>query len=135
MPIRASVLIAALAGCAVAALPLASHPAPAPDLSRMAAVEQRIEHGRYLIQQVGMCADCHGSGLHGATLDFLAPGLPVARRAPGIAGLPQFTTRQAVEFFETGLNAKGKRARPPMPQYRFAPGDAVAVVAYLQSLR
>ena len=136
MSVRASVLLAvALAGFGLAGLPVASRPATTADAERAAtAAAERFEHGRYLIQQVGMCADCHGSGLHGATLDFLAPGLPVARKAPRIAGLPRFTTGQAVTFFETGLDTKGKHARPPMPQYRFAPADAVAVVAYLQSL-
>jgi len=64
----------------------------------------------------------------------LAPGLPVARVAPRIAGLPLFTPQQGIAFFETGLTPAGKRARPPMPQYRFSPGDAVAVVAYLKQL-
>jgi mono/diheme cytochrome c family protein len=137
MSVRVSVLLAAaLAGFGLAGLPVAAWPATTADAARAAAAQAgRVEHGRYLVQQVGMCADCHGSALHGATLDFLAPGLPVARKAPRIAGLPESATRQAVIFLETGLNAKGKRARPPMPQYRFAPADAIAVVAYLQSLR
>lgn len=100
------------------------------------AAETPLEHGRYLVQRVGMCADCHGPGLRGATLDFLAPGLPpaVARKAPRIAGLPDLTSAQAVHFFETGLLPTGRQARPPMPSLRLHQDDAEAVTAYLKSL-
>ena len=121
-------LTATLATVTLGALPVSSSPAPAD--------ARTIEHGRYLVQQAALCGDCHGSRLHGDRLDFLAPGLPVARYAPRIAGLPQFaTTAQAVRFMETGVTPGGKQARPPMPQYRFAPADAVAIVAYLKQLR
>lgn len=124
---RAALLLTAtLAGLAFAAVPVASRPA-APDPSLVA-------RGRYLVEQVGLCSDCHGSHLSGARIDFLAPGLPVSYFAPRIAGLPQLTPRQGIAFFETGLTPSGKRARPPMPQYRFAPDDAVAIVAYLKQL-
>jgi len=39
-----------------------------------------------------------------------------------------------LKYFETGINATGKRSSPPMPQYRFAREDALAIVAYLRSL-
>ncbi|HEY4984607.1 MAG TPA: hypothetical protein VIJ24_06045, partial [Verrucomicrobiae bacterium] len=42
---------------------------------------------------------------------------------------------QAVKFFETGTNAFAKQALPPMPQFRFHHDAAVAVVAYLRSLK
>ncbi len=41
----------------------------------------------------------------------------------------------AVKFLETGTNAMGKTALPPMPQFRLNHEDAVAVVAYLRSLK
>lgn len=124
----AALLTATLAAAAAAALPLSSSPAPS-DV-------RAIEHGRYLVQQAALCGDCHGSRLHGDRLDFLAPGLPVARYAPRIAGLPQFaTTAQAVRFMETGVTPARTQARPPMPQYRFSPADAIAIVAYLKQLR
>jgi hypothetical protein len=62
--------------------------------------------------------------------------MPFAAVAPGIAGLPTFATdEQAMKFLETGANTLGKRAMPPMPQFRFNHDDAVAVVAYLRSLK
>jgi cytochrome c553 len=102
-----------------------------------AAHEDVLARGRYIVQNVGMCVNCHGANLRGANLDFLAPGLPpaVARHAPRIAGLPQLTTAQAVHFFETGILPDGKTARPPMPQIRLHRDDAEAVAAYLKSLR
>lgn len=121
-------LTATLATVTLGTLPVSSSPATTD--------ARTIEHGRYLVQQAALCGDCHGSRLHGDRLDFLAPGLPVARYAPRIAGLPQFATAaQAVTFMETGVTPGGKQARPPMPQYRFTPVDAVAIVAYLKQLR
>ena len=101
-----------------------------------AADDAALERGRYLVQNVGMCVNCHGVNLRGANLDFLAPGLPpaVARKAPRIAGLPQMTSAQAVHFFETGVLPNGKPARPPMPQFRLHADDATAISAYLKSL-
>jgi cytochrome c553 len=102
-----------------------------------AADEAKLERGRYIVQNVGMCVNCHGANLRGANLDFLAPGLPpaVARHAPRIAGLPQMTSAEAVHFFETGTLPDGKTARPPMPQIRLHADDAAAVAAFLKSLR
>jgi hypothetical protein len=36
---------------------------------------------------------------------------------------------------ETGVTPARTQARPPMPQYRFSPADAIAIVAYLKQLR
>jgi cytochrome c553 len=97
--------------------------------------EAVLERGRYLVQQVGMCLNCHGSGLKGAKLDFLAAGLPAAHFAPRIAGLPHLSAAQAVTYLQVGLLPNGTQSRPPMPQYRLHHDDAVAVVAYLKQLR
>ena len=112
------------------------------------ATDAKIQHGRYLVEQVGMCADCHtprdpkgefirAEWLQGEVTNFkpLTP-MPWAPVAPGIAGLPLFPKdEQAVKFLETGTNTAGKLALAPMPQFRFNHEDAVAVVAYLRSLK
>ena len=86
-----------------------------------------VSRGVYLVHNVSMCADCHGTALTGLKQPF---------NAPSIAGLPQFTSdADAVHFFRTGLLPNGKRARPPMPQYRLNASDASATVAYLRSLK
>jgi mono/diheme cytochrome c family protein len=112
------------------------------------AAEARSERGKYLVERVALCADCHTKRdwkgkqdrerwLQGARLDFKPARLmPWAGVAPAIAGLPTFATdEQGVKYFETGLNQKDKRSSPPMPQYRLEHEDAVAVVAYLRSLK
>jgi mono/diheme cytochrome c family protein len=113
-----------------------------------AADPTQIEHGRYLVEQVGMCADCHtprgkdgqfdrSRWLQGDLLGFKPEHpMPFAAIAPPIAGLPSYATDDlAARFLETGTNAAGKMATPPMPQFRFSHKDALAVVAYLRSLK
>jgi mono/diheme cytochrome c family protein len=107
-----------------------------------------IKHGQYLVEHVAMCADCHTphldngdydrtAWLQGDVLDFkpLHP-TPFAAVAPQIAGLPTMPTDEmAIRFLETGTNALGKTSLPPMPQFRLDHDDALAVVAYLRSLK
>ena len=107
----------------------------------------KIVHGKYLVESVAMCVDCHsprddkgepipGKVLKGSVLIFkpIAP-MPVwADQAPNIAGLAGWEDDAAVKFLMTGLTSNNLRGRPPMPQYRFNREDAEAVVAYLKSL-
>jgi len=104
--------------------------------------------GRYLVHQVGMCADCHtprGPGgvfdqsqwLQGAPLGF-APSVPMpvwAGHAPAIAGLKNYTDEQAIALLTEGRTIHGQPLLPPMPEYRFSADDAEAVVAYLRTLK
>ncbi len=120
-----------------------------PALAEPSAPEDiQIKRGQYLVERVAMCADCHTprtqkgeidqtQWLQGNTLDFrpLHP-MPFAAVAPRISGLPTMPTDEvAIRFFETGTNAAGKIPNPPMPGYRFDHQDAMAVVAYLRSLK
>jgi mono/diheme cytochrome c family protein len=109
--------------------------------------QSKVERGRYLVQGLGGCGDCHtprdekgvpipGKELHGAPLMF-KPTVPVpnwADKTPNIAGLPGWEDADAVKFLMTGIAYNGLPARPPMPQYRMNKEDAEAVVAYLRSL-
>jgi mono/diheme cytochrome c family protein len=108
----------------------------------------QIQRGQYLVERVGMCADCHtpktDSGAYDRTQWLMGDvvnfkpvvSMPFALVAPMIAGLPNFTNDdQALKFFETGTNELGKLAMPPMPQFRFNQEDATAVVGYLRSLK
>ena len=117
----------ALSAAVILASALAAAPARADDVAR----------GKYLVTRMGMCADCHGAKYEGTYLGFLAPHMPVAYRAPKIAGLPMFKTdAAAATFFMTGKMPAGKKPpRPPMPGYRMNADDARAVVAYLRSLK
>jgi len=107
----------------------------------------KVARGKYLVEGVGMCGDCHtprnekgeaipGKTLRGAVLSFkpITP-MPVwADKAPNIAGLPGWTDEQAVKFLMAGIAYNELPGRPPMPQYRFDGQDAEAIVAYLRSL-
>jgi mono/diheme cytochrome c family protein len=110
------------------------------------APESVIERGRYLVESVGMCADCHAPRtekgeldrsrwLLGSALGFqpTAP-MPWAPAAPPIAGLPSVSDAQGVVFLTTGKRPDGSAPRPPMPEYRLNKMDATAVIAYLKSL-
>lgn len=113
-----------------------AQPAPSP-----------LERGKYLVENVGMCGDCHtprdahgepiaARQLKGAPLGF-GPlhQMPFATAAPPIAGGPPgWTLAQLVHFLETGERPGLKPPRPPMPAYRFSPADAEAVATYLRSL-
>jgi len=109
--------------------------------------DPKIERGRYLIDQVALCGDCHtphdergepieGQKLQGAALVFEPTVLvPIwAAIAPGIAGLPGRSDADTVALLSTGETTKGIRVRPPMPTYRLTRQDAEAVVIYLRSL-
>jgi mono/diheme cytochrome c family protein len=93
-----------------------------------------IEQGRYLVADVAHCEGCHNTGLVGRPAD---PANPAFIPRPKIAGLPMFVNdSDAITFFETGVLPNGtSHARPPMPQFRFKQSDAIAVVAYLRTLK
>jgi mono/diheme cytochrome c family protein len=136
MQLRFTLLLSLAAG--VGAGLLQAQPAPE---------DAQIQRGRYLVENVAMCADCHTprddkgqldhmQWLQGNVLDFKPDHpMPFAAVAVPIAGLPGFTDEQAEKFLETGIDLTGKPAMWPMPQFRFNHDDAVAVVAYLRSLK
>ncbi len=131
-------LLAILLGI-VTTVPLAAADKPAADAL--------VARGRYLVEGIGLCADCHSprnekgefvtaQWLRGAPIGF-TPAVPMpvwAPVAPPIAGLPSMTEAQAVKFLMEGTRPDGTMPRPPMPAYRLNAEDARAMVAYLKSL-
>jgi mono/diheme cytochrome c family protein len=131
----AAMLITGLVGCQ-------------PEEAVTQSAQQRIERGRYLVENVAMCADCHSprdetgafiasKHLQGTVLDF-EPSHEMpdwAAYAPPIAGLPGHSIDEAVTFLSTGAMSDGSRCRPPHPSYRMTNDDAQAVVAFLKSLQ
>lgn len=107
-----------------------------------------IEHGRYLVEQVAMCFECHstrdGDGNIIPTTRLMGGPLPVmspswasdwAVRTPRIAGLPGYTPDLAIRLLtQRAIGRDGVQLRLPMPRFRMTPQDAADVVAYLQSL-
>jgi mono/diheme cytochrome c family protein len=107
----------------------------------------KVARGKYLVDQVGLCGDCHtprderggviaAKYLQGAPLGFkpVAPVPVWADKAPAIAGLPGWEDAAAMKFLMTGISYNELPPRPPMPSYRFNRQDAEAVLAYLRSL-
>jgi len=107
----------------------------------------KIARGKYLVEQVGLCDDCHtprdergkpiaAKYLQGAPIGFkpIAPVPVWADKAPAIAGLPGWDDAAAIKFMMTGIAYNDLPPRPPMPSYRLNRQDAEAVVAYLKSL-
>jgi len=128
---------------ALAATGRTDHPASA----GKTAGKGELERGRYLVESVGMCQDCHTPRgpdgafvkerwLLGSEVEF-TPIHPIpgwATVAPAIAGLASYTDEEAVKLLETGMAPGDRSLAPPMPQFRLHHDDAVAVVAYLRSL-
>lgn len=112
-----------------------------------AAAGAKVARGKYLVESIGACSDCHTprnekgefvkeQWLQGTALDF-KPTVPMpvwADKSANIAGLPGWEKDAAIKFFMTGIALNGLPPRPPMPQYRYTQQDAEAIVAYLQSL-
>lgn len=107
-----------------------------------------LTRGKYLVEDVGMCQDCHSprdqqgqfvrnKWMQGTPTPFkpLAQIPGFAEYAPSIAGLPAWSEADVIRFMMNGLGPAGARARPPMPQYRFQRDDAAAVAKYLKSLQ
>ncbi|MBX3464289.1 MAG: hypothetical protein KF830_14050 [Planctomycetes bacterium] len=121
-------LLAGIAACTLAAVGREADP----------------ERGRYLVERVALCADCHSPRdeqgrfvaarwLQGAPLPF-APTVPMpwAPVAKPIAGLPGLGDAEALALLTTGALPDGRRPLPPMPEYRFSEPDARDVIAYLR---
>jgi hypothetical protein len=108
----------------------------------------RLERGRYLTYQVGLCIDCHSPrdarGEHiehlqlmGAPIPFVPTvPMPWSPAAPRIAGLPAgHSEDDLTHFLVTGQRPNNlPPPLPPMPPYRMNSDDARAVAAYLHSL-
>lgn len=110
--------------------------------------EEIIAQGKYLVDGVGMCSDCHTPRQMDGSFDmtkYLAgapspggpppPGVPFAPMSVALAGLPAAYTEAGVaKFLMDGTAEDGSRPLPPMPEYRLNAKDAAAVAAYLASL-
>jgi mono/diheme cytochrome c family protein len=107
-----------------------------------------VERGRYLVERVAMCGECHStrdaSGqvveslrLRGGPMTVSGPqwaGEDWPLYIPRIAGLPGYGDEQAMRLLtQGGLNREGRQLRPPMPRFRMTREDAAAVIAYLRS--
>src|SRR5262245_37382060 len=106
-----------------------------------------VERGRYLVEQVVMCYECHSArdpqGNIVAGTKFKGGAMPVRPnwstdwplQIPRIAGLPGYTDELAMRLLMQGaIRWDGKQLRAPMPRFRMSAQDAADVIAYLRSL-
>jgi hypothetical protein len=107
-----------------------------------------VEHGRYLVERVAFCIECHsprdeqgviipGREFTGAPIPF-RPHWPNdwAERAPRNRGLPGYTPELGLRLLMMGaIEREGRQLRPPMPRFRMTPQDAADVYAYMSSLQ
>jgi len=112
----------------------------------------QVERGKYLVEEVGKCQDCHtprqadrqldkSQWLKGTVLDF-QPINPVPgwhKTSPDLTPSGRLWERWGekglVGFLTTGKGPSGHAADPPMPTYTLKPEDAAAMVAYLKTLK
>jgi len=109
--------------------------------------QAQIERGRYLVEEVARCWECHSPRLANGQPDHShwLQGAPIwimpvhpdpnwAERAPAIAGFPSFSEAQGERILEQGVGPNGLPIREPMHNYHLKHEDAVAIIAYLKSV-
>ena len=125
-------------------------PAASPTGAPQAAASRatgNLEHGRYLVEQVVMCCECHSArdpqGNIVVGTKFKGGPMPVRPtcsgdwpiQIPRIAGLPGYDDELAMRLLTQGaIRWDGRQLRAPMPRFRMSPQDAADVIAYLRSL-
>jgi len=111
------------------------------------AAQTEIDHGRYLVEDVAMCQECHTPRDSNGNLDTSRwlQGAPIwimpvhstsnwAMRAPALAGFQGFSDEQGEQILEKGAGPNGLPIQPPMHIYHMNRADAQAIIAYLRSL-
>lgn len=104
------------------------------------------ERGRYLVERVAMCGECHstrdqagnivaGTRFNGGPMVVRPPwSIDWPNAFPRIAGLPGYTDEQAMRLLTQGaIKRDGTQLRLPMPRFRMTPEDAAAVIAFLRT--
>jgi hypothetical protein len=107
-----------------------------------------VERGRYLVERVAMCVECHSERDHEGTIipsrKFMGGQIPTgpawarewANLAPRNAGLPGYDDAAALRLLTQGAIARdGRQLQPPMPRFRMTPDDAADVIAFMRSLQ
>jgi len=115
--------------------------------SSPAAPQGSIDRGRYLVEDVAMCEECHTPRDAGGNLDesrrlqgaqiWIVPvhaNPNWANNAPALAGFGGYSDEQGEDVLEKGVGPNGEAIRQPMHIYHMNHADAQAIIAYLRSL-
>jgi mono/diheme cytochrome c family protein len=114
--------------------------------------EDRITRGKYLVDEVGKCQECHTPRLESGEFDTskwlkgavsrVAPIKPIKgwhKTAPDITTGGQLWEKWKEagvrKYMQTGVTPKGGKSDAPMPTYKLSAEDADAVVEYLKTLK
>jgi mono/diheme cytochrome c family protein len=112
-----------------------------------AAPSTDVARGKYLVEDVAMCVQCHTPRNGDGTLDRtrLLQGAPVIwapangdpnwpLTAPRIGGNPPASDADMIKLLTTGIWITGQPLRLPMMPFRMSEADARAVIDYLKSV-
>lgn len=114
--------------------------------------QARLDRGRYLVEEVARCQECHTPQLENGEFDktqwmkgATLVGVPAKQipdwhqKAPDITSTSRLWERWKMEgfvnFLKTGKTPRGGKSGPPMPAYKVSAEDAEAMAAYLASLK
>jgi mono/diheme cytochrome c family protein len=105
-----------------------------------------VARGKYLVEGVAMCGQCHTPRDSNGVLDrsrwlqgASVPFMPAQARqdwpllAPRIGGTPPASDADMIKLLTTGIWTNGQPLRFPMMPFRMSEADAKAVVAYLKT--
>lgn len=150
LAVSLTILLAAVGAAALAASRTSARPAQQKSAAAPATSSAKggdIERGRYIVEDVAMCEECHTPRDAGGNIDESRQlqGAPIwiepvhhvtdwANRAPGLAGFVGFSDAQGEDILERGIGPNGIAIQPPMHIYHMNQADALAVIAYLRSL-
>jgi mono/diheme cytochrome c family protein len=109
---------------------------------------QEVKRGKYLVEEVAKCPECHTPRDKNNQLDpdRWLQGAPIwiqpvfktpnwADMVPPLAGLSNYSDEQATRVLVLGEGANGGgTVQPPMHIYHMNRSDARAIIAYLRSL-
>ena len=111
-------------------------------------ISGNVEHGRYLVNNVAMCPQCHSPRDEQGNLieSRMFDGGPIPVRppwgddwaiiAPRNKGLPGYDDAAAMRLLTEGaIGRDGKQLKAPMPRFHMSKQDASDVIAYMRSLQ
>ncbi|HKV03675.1 MAG TPA: hypothetical protein VJO53_01065 [Candidatus Acidoferrales bacterium] len=141
-------LVLLAAGVGTSRLSSQARPAAAAQKNAGAPAQQStIDRGRYLVEDVAMCEECHTPRDANGDLDESRrlQGAPIwivpvhsnpnwGMQAPALAGFGGYTDEQGEQVLEKGVGPNGIAVRQPMHIYHMNHADAQAIIAYLRSL-
>jgi mono/diheme cytochrome c family protein len=97
-----------------------------------------IARGKYLVENVALCVDCHGPDLGGKLVEESFPmgRLASANLTRGAGGLPpDYSDEDILRVLTHGVKRDGRSVIfMPSADYRFTAADAAAVIAYVRSV-